>query len=56
MRDPNDLAVIETAERGDADVLCSNDGDFHDAAMITFCAARGIDVCHEAALLARLIP
>jgi putative PIN family toxin of toxin-antitoxin system len=54
LRDPNDLDVMQTAERGDADVLCSNDGDFHDSAIITFCAARGIDVCHEAALLARL--
>jgi putative PIN family toxin of toxin-antitoxin system len=38
LRDPNDLDVMQTAERGDADVLCSNDGDFHDAATITFCA------------------
>ena len=56
LRDPNDLDVMQTAERGDADVLCSNDGDFHDAAIIIFCAARGIYVCHEATLLARLIP
>ena len=56
LRDPNDLDVMQTAERGEADVLCSNDGDFHDASMIAFCAARGIDVCHEAALLARLVP
>ena len=54
LRDPNDLDVMQTAERGDADVLCSNDGDFHDAGMITFCAARGIEVCHEAALLTYL--
>jgi len=51
LRDPNDLDVMQTAERGDADVLCSNDADFHDTAIIAFCAARGIDVCHEAALL-----
>ena len=56
LRDPNGLDVMQTAERGDADVLCSNDGDFHDARMIAFCEARGIDVCHEAALLARLVP
>jgi len=54
LRDPNDLDVMQTAERGDADVLCSNDADFHDASMITFCAARGIYVCHEATLLTRL--
>jgi putative PIN family toxin of toxin-antitoxin system len=55
LRDPNDLDVMQTAERGDADVLCSNDGDFHDAAIITFCRSRGIDVCHEVTLLARLV-
>jgi putative PIN family toxin of toxin-antitoxin system len=54
LRDPNDLDVMQTAERGEADVLCSNDRDFHEAGMITFCAARGIEVCTEAALLARL--
>ena len=56
LRDPNDLNVMQTAEHGDADVLCSNDGDFHDSGIVAFCAARGIDVCHEAALLTRLIP
>jgi hypothetical protein len=50
LRDPNDLDVMQTA-----DVLCSNDGDFHDAAIITFCTSRGIGVCHEVALLARLV-
>ena len=54
LRDPSDLAVLETAERGKADVLCSNDGDFHDPAVVGFCAARGIDVCDERTLLARL--
>ncbi len=54
LRDPNDLDVMQTAERGEADVLCSNDRDFHAAAIITFCAGRGIEVCTEAVLLARL--
>lgn len=54
LRDPSDLVVLQTAERGRADVLCSNDGDFHDPAVVAFCAARGIEVCDEAALLARL--
>lgn len=54
LRDPNDLDVMQTAERGEADVLCSNDRDFHEAGIVTFCAARGIEVCTEAALLARL--
>ena len=54
LRDPNDLDVMQTAERGEADILCSRDGDFHEAGIIAFCAARGIGVCHEAALLAHL--
>jgi len=54
LRDLNDLDVMQTAERGGADVLCSNDGDFHDPGIVRFCAARGIGVCHEAALLAHL--
>jgi predicted nucleic acid-binding protein len=56
LRDPNDLDVMQTAERREADVLCSNDRDFHEAGIITFCAARGIAVCSEAALLAKLAP
>lgn len=56
LRDPNDLDVMQTAERGEADVLCSNDRDFHEAGIVTFCAARGIEVCTEAALLARMAP
>jgi hypothetical protein len=55
LRDPNDLDVMQTAERGDADVLCSNDGDFHDAAIISFCTSRGISVFHESTLLGRLV-
>ena len=40
LRDPNDLDVMQTAERGEADVLCSNDRDFHEAGIVTFCTAR----------------
>jgi hypothetical protein len=43
---------MQTADCGYADVLYCNDGDFHDAATIEFCAARGI---LEAALLAVLL-
>jgi putative PIN family toxin of toxin-antitoxin system len=55
LRDANDLAVMQTAERGDADILCSNDGDFHEAGILGYCAARGIEVCNEKSLLARMI-
>jgi len=56
LRDPNDPDVMQTAERGEADTLCSKDRDFHEAGIVAFCAARGIEVCTEAALLARLAP
>lgn len=55
LRDPDDLDVLQTAERGAADVLCSNDKDFHDdPTVLGYCAARGIEVCREETLLARL--
>jgi len=44
----------QTAERGEADLLCSEDGDFHEPGIVAFCGARGIEVCREAALLSRL--
>jgi predicted nuclease of predicted toxin-antitoxin system len=55
LRDANDLAVLQTADRGQADILCTNDGDFYDSAVISFCGARGIDVCDEVSLLAGLV-
>ena len=56
LRDPDDLDVLQTAERGAADVLCSNDKDFHDdPAIVGYCAARGIEVCSEDTLLARIV-
>jgi putative PIN family toxin of toxin-antitoxin system len=55
LRDANDLAVLQTADRGSADVLCTSDSDFYDKAVRVFCEARGIDVCDELSLLARLI-
>jgi putative PIN family toxin of toxin-antitoxin system len=55
LRDANDLAVLQTADRGGADILCTSDRDFNDPAVISFCGARGIGVCDEVSLLARLI-
>jgi hypothetical protein len=54
--DADDLDVLQTAERVAVDVLCTNDEDFHDdPAVIGYCAARGIEVCHEDDLLMRLV-
>ena len=55
LRDPADLVVLQTAERGEADILCTTDGDFHDPVVAAFCAQRGIEVCGELSLLDRLI-
>ena len=55
LRDANDVDVLQTAERGEADILCTYDKDFYDDAVFSFCKSRGIDVCKEAALLARLV-
>lgn len=56
LRDANDLHVMQTAERGDADILCTNDSDFHDDPLVVeFCALRGIELYKEAALLRRLV-
>ena len=55
LRDPDDLIVLQTAERGEADILCTNDGDFYDPTILSYCAARGIEVCDELTLLERLM-
>jgi putative PIN family toxin of toxin-antitoxin system len=54
LRDPNDLIVLQTAERGEADILCTNDGDFYYQTILSYCAARGIEICDEPMLLERL--
>jgi putative PIN family toxin of toxin-antitoxin system len=55
LRDPNDADVVQTAERGEADILCTHDKDFYeDAAVLSFCATRGIEVCTEKTLIAKL--
>jgi len=55
LRDPNDLIVLQTAERGEADILCTNDGDFYDPTILSYCTARGIEVCDESTLVERLM-
>jgi predicted nucleic acid-binding protein len=54
LRDPNDLVVLQTAERGEADILRTQDGDFYDQTILSYCTARGIEVCDELTLLQRL--
>jgi putative PIN family toxin of toxin-antitoxin system len=55
LRDPKDTHVLQTAELGEADILCTHDSDFiEDEALLAFCAARGIAVCTERVLLMKL--
>ena len=54
LRDPTDLIVLQTAERGEADTLCTHYADFYDQRILSYCIARGIEVCHESTLLERL--
>jgi putative PIN family toxin of toxin-antitoxin system len=54
LRDPADLIVLQTAERGEADILCTHDADLYDQKILSYCAARGIEVCREVTLLQRL--
>ncbi len=55
LRDPADWAVLQTADRGEADVLCTYDAGFYDTAVLLFCSERGIDVCDELSLVSRLM-
>ena len=55
LRDPSDLIVLQTAERDEADILCTDDGAFYDPIILSYCAARGIEVCNEQTLLESLI-
>jgi putative PIN family toxin of toxin-antitoxin system len=54
LRDPNDLIVLQTAEKGEADFLCTQDADFYDQTTLSYCAARGIEVCNEQMFLLKL--
>ncbi len=54
LRDATDLDVLQTAERGEADILCTHDDDFSDPVVLSYCTARGIEICDEFTLLERL--
>ena len=56
LRDPEDMMVLQTADRGEADILCTQDDDFRDRAVLAYCVVRGIEVCTEQVLLERLTP
>lgn len=54
IRDPKDIVVLQTAVCGDADVICTLDRHFYDNDTVSFCAALGIDICHDRELAERI--
>ena len=53
VRDPNDIHVLQTAVAGEADIICTMDADFFDAATLAYCTA-GIEVYNDRDLRRRL--
>lgn len=52
--DPDDNPIIQAAVAGNADMLCSRDRHLQQAAVIAYCAARGIRVVGDVAFLNEL--
>jgi predicted nucleic acid-binding protein len=55
LRDLSDLAILQTADVGQAELLVTADPDFYEAPVLRYCEARRIDVCTEAMALRRLL-
>jgi putative PIN family toxin of toxin-antitoxin system len=53
-RDLNDIVVLQTAVLGEANILCSTDGDFYGAPAAEFLDKAGIAVLDDVTLLQRL--
>ena len=54
IRDVNDIAVIQTAIAGHAEIVCSMDAHFYDKEILTFSAHNGIRILRDVELI-RLI-
>lgn len=54
MRDPKDVAVLQTAVAGEADVICTLDRDFYAPDTQAFCATLGIEICTDTELFSRI--
>jgi uncharacterized protein len=55
LRDPSDLAILQTAIQGEADILCTSDNDFFEPPVAAFCAARGLKICREETLAQQIL-
>lgn len=54
IRDVNDIAVMQTAVLGEADVICTNDDDFFGPPAGEYLNQAGIRVMHDIDLMKRL--
>ena len=54
IRDVNDVVVVQTALIGEADVICTNDEDFHDPGLTRFLTAVRISVMDDVTLMQRM--
>lgn len=54
IRDVKDIAVVQTAILGEADVICTLDSDFYESVTEAFCSSLGITILSDAELLRRI--
>jgi len=52
--DPKDDPIVATAIASQAAVLCSLDGHLHQAEVVAYCRAHGIEVMPDVELMRRL--
>ena len=53
IRDPKDIAMLQTAVAGKANIICTRDKDFSAPVTLKFCANVGIEICTDLELLRR---
>ena len=54
IRDPKDIAVLQTAVTGGADIICTLDSDFSDPQTVSYCTNLGIEICNDLELMRRI--
>lgn len=54
IRDPADIAVVQTAIAGEVEFICTVDNDFYDPAITHFLSQAGITVLNDVALMQML--
>ena len=52
--DPDDDPILQTAILGHADVLCTRDGAFEDAAVHDYCRKHGVRILGDVVLMHEL--